>query len=412
MLNSSLDTVFKALYQAKIISTEFLPSYIESNLTLRYQLRDYQRKAIRYLSYYDLEYECRIRPSHLLFQMATGSGKTLVMAASMLYFYTRGYRRFLFCSNREVIIAKTRDNLLNRASLKYLFQKEGISIDGHRVDLNEVSVFGRENSGDRMEIILSTVQKLHLDLCKPKENSLSEEELRDQKMVILADEAHHLQVISKSKTIENEAWEGTINRILSANKDNYLLELTATMDLGRTSIKEKYRDKQLLSYPLKTYREEGYSKEIYCIASGASPRLQMLQALLLSQYRQALLSAEEVFVKPVILFKSRKISPTKSRGQLFGEHLGYTEEDCIFAEGAYHYFTEVFLPSLEPQIFEELSVFWRRVKDIEEENRLSILEQALAYFEAQSGGIASFIKSLQQAFTTENCRLVHSKRKK
>ena len=268
---------FNTLWEHEHIS-KALPNGVEYNLTPHYGLRDYQRKAICYLHYYDTEYKNRTYPAHLLFQMATGSGKTLVMAAAMLYFYTKGYRRFLFCSNREVIVEKTRDNLLNTASPKYLFQKEGMSINGTRVDLQEVSSFSQGGSMQNMEIVLSTVQKLHLDLKTPRENSLSEAELADEKMIILADEAHHLQAASKGKTIaqENEAWEHTINKILNANKVNYLLELTATMDLAHASLNEKYKDKLQV---LKDYRKEKYSKEIYCMASGATPRFQMLQAL-------------------------------------------------------------------------------------------------------------------------------------
>ena len=404
--------MFKSLYEAGVISIESLPRGIESNLTKHYCLRAYQRKAISYLSYYDSQYKNRRRPSHLLFQMATGSGKTLVMAATMLYFYTRGYRRFLFCSNREVIVEKTRDNLLNLNSPKYLFIEKGILIDGHHLALKESASFSQGGSGQNMEIVLSTVQKLHLDLRTPKENSLSEEELRDEKMIILADEAHHLQAISKKVTKEEEAWESTINRILRANSENYLIELTATMDLGNERLKEKYKDKLLMHYPLKSYREEKYSKEIYCMASGASPRLQILQALLLSQYRQDLLSTEGIFVKPVVLLKSAKIGSSKSKAELFEEHQAYKEEDCYYAEGAYHYFTEYFLPKLKPQAFGELKICWQKNDTQQEiEEVRSVLKQAIDYFERQEGGLEALIETIQREFAKENCRLVHSQRK-
>ena len=420
MSDRTLYRELEVLCRHKSISIESFPCGIESNLTSRYYLRDYQRKAICYLSYYDSEYKNRSRPSHLLFQMATGSGKTLVMAAAMLYFYTRGYRRFLFCSNREVIIEKTRDNLLNSSSPKYLFQKAVMLINGARVELQEVSTFSKSSNEQNIEVILSTVQKLHLNLKVPKENSLSEEELSSEKMIILADEAHHLQATSKSKnqkiTQEGEAWENTIKQILYANNKNYLLELTATMDLKHLGLKEKYNNKLLLHYPLKSYRKEGYSKEIYCIASGASPRLQMLQALLLSQYRRELLSTHEgTYIKPVVLFKSAKIGTPKSKSKLFTEHQGHQEEDCYYAEGAYHYFTEIFLPSLIPQDFKELRICWKRdatQKDLEVRQPLwSVLEKALTYFEVQSDGTEALIETIRREFAKENCRLVHSRKK-
>lgn len=54
--------------------------------------------------------------------MATGSGKTDIMAAIMLYMYAElGYQNFLFVVNTNSVISKTKENLLNPASKKYLF---------------------------------------------------------------------------------------------------------------------------------------------------------------------------------------------------------------------------------------------------------------------------------------------------
>ena len=46
----------------------------------------------------------------------------------------------------------------------------------------------------------------------------------------LAQEAHHGQVKTKQKNLdENPNWENTIEKILEKNKENILLEFTATM---------------------------------------------------------------------------------------------------------------------------------------------------------------------------------------
>ena len=42
--------------------------------------------------------------------MATGSGKTLIMAGIILYLYDKGYRNFLFFVNSDNVIEKTKDN--------------------------------------------------------------------------------------------------------------------------------------------------------------------------------------------------------------------------------------------------------------------------------------------------------------
>ena len=55
--------------------------------------------------------------------MATGSGKTLIMAGAIIYLYKQGYRNFLFFVNSTNIINKTRENFLNPLSSKYLLQR-------------------------------------------------------------------------------------------------------------------------------------------------------------------------------------------------------------------------------------------------------------------------------------------------
>ena len=69
-----------------------IPDDITDNLALQIELRPYQRTALeRWLFYID-RYEGRPKAPHLLFHMATGSGKTVLMAALILDLYRRGYR--------------------------------------------------------------------------------------------------------------------------------------------------------------------------------------------------------------------------------------------------------------------------------------------------------------------------------
>lgn len=63
-----------------------IPDYISNNL--KYSLFDWQNEALAHFLYYENEKsELKTFPSHLLFNMATGTGKTLLMAALMLYYY-------------------------------------------------------------------------------------------------------------------------------------------------------------------------------------------------------------------------------------------------------------------------------------------------------------------------------------
>ncbi|WP_426097294.1 DEAD/DEAH box helicase family protein, partial [Escherichia coli] len=65
--------------------------------------------------------------------MATGSGKTDLMAGLILYLYQEhNYRNFLFTVNTNSVLMKTKDNLVNENSEKYLFQDK-IEIDGKNI---------------------------------------------------------------------------------------------------------------------------------------------------------------------------------------------------------------------------------------------------------------------------------------
>ena len=101
-------------------SSAVLPSYISENLNPNFELRPYQKQAFEnFITHF--ESSNRPKPTQVLFHMATGSGKTLIMAGLMLYLYKQGYRNFLFFVNLSNIVEKTRENFCNPASSKYLF---------------------------------------------------------------------------------------------------------------------------------------------------------------------------------------------------------------------------------------------------------------------------------------------------
>ena len=141
------------------------------NLNPKFELRPYQEEALARFGFYVSEVSSKNHPTQLLFHMATGSGKTLVMAACILELYRKGYRRFLFFVNSTAIIEKTRDNFLNPSSSKYLFHSE-IRCDGKRFEVLEVENFEGGNE-EGLQIVFTTVQGLHTNLNSPKENSLT-----------------------------------------------------------------------------------------------------------------------------------------------------------------------------------------------------------------------------------------------
>lgn len=117
-----------------------IPTYIQENINPSFTLRPYQISAFEnFITYFENDKMCR-KPTQTLFHMATGSGKTMIMAGLMLYLYKKGYRNFLFFVNLSNIVRKTKENFLNSTSTKYLFAEE-VRIDGERIPVKEVSNF-------------------------------------------------------------------------------------------------------------------------------------------------------------------------------------------------------------------------------------------------------------------------------
>ena len=148
-----------------------IPLYLKDNLNPNFELRPYQIEAFSRFLFYLNNYKLRQKPAQILFHMATGSGKTLIMAGTILHLYTQGYRNFLFFVNSTNIINKTRDNFLNPLSLKYLFS-ETISYGDKKVTIREVDNFQAGNEED-INIVFSTIQGLHSRLNTPRENSIT-----------------------------------------------------------------------------------------------------------------------------------------------------------------------------------------------------------------------------------------------
>jgi len=297
----------------KNIEKTELPNGIAGNLNPAFPMRPYQQKAFQFfLNYWQESFDGKPRQNHqLLLHMATGSGKTLMMAGLILYLYERGFRNFLFFVNSTNIINKTRDNFLNAQSGKYLFA-EGVSFGDKRVSVREVENFQAANQDD-INIVFSTIQGLHMSLNTPRENSLTYDDFEDQKIVLISDEAHHINADTKKgqptqdEMFEVMSWEGTVERIFRAHEDNVLLEFTATVDLTDENLAVKYKPKLIFDYPLKEFRKDGYSKEVKVLQADLQPFDRALQAVLLSQYRRKIFEKNKKHIKPVILFKSKTI---------------------------------------------------------------------------------------------------------
>nr|WP_082293650.1 DEAD/DEAH box helicase family protein [Moritella viscosa]SHO15755.1 Type III site-specific deoxyribonuclease [Moritella viscosa] len=334
MLHETFSTLKVALGES--VFSDLVPDYIKSNLNPNFEMRPYQKEAFGRFEFYLDKYQNRPKnePLNVMYHMATGSGKTLIMAGEILTLYKRGYRNFLFFVNSTNIIKKTKENFLNKGSSKYLFNST-INVDGEQINVKEVENFSTTNSND-INIVFTTIQGLHAVILNPKENALSMEDFVDNKVVLISDEAHHINAETKKKKSKEEqhsvdSWENTIRDIFKANSSNVMLEFTATADLADPKIKEKYEDIVLFDYPLKNFREDLYSKEVKVLQSDSEPFPRVLRAIILSQYRRKVFEKHQIVIKPVILFKAKTIADSEAFHKEFLDTIEKINQDDLVA---------------------------------------------------------------------------------
>ncbi len=355
-----------------------VPDSIVKNLHPNYELRHYQIEAFaRFIHCYNNNFPGKTKPLHLLFNMATGSGKTLIMAGLILYLYEQGYRNFLFFVNSTNIIEKTKDNFLNPASIKYLFNKD-IHIGDHRVSVAAVDNFEAVNSSD-INICFTTIQKLHSDLTSEKENALTFENFREHKIVMIADEAHHINVKTKSEGELFESWENTVERIFQ-NENNLLLEFTATHDYTTPAMVDKYRNKVIIRYDLLQFRNDGFSKDVVIVQSDFDQRERILQALILNQYKQEVAAKYRINLKPVILFKAQR-----------------TIEQSRQVKEEFH------------KLIDELTA--RQIADIRK-STIPLVQRAFRFFDEQGISDEQLANRLKQEFQPDFCLSVNDEKEK
>ncbi|GAA8384833.1 DEAD/DEAH box helicase family protein [Helicobacter pylori] len=297
-----------------------LPTHITSNL--KKELRDYQKQAIyNYLE----KRQSNPTQKHFMFEMATGSGKTLVMAGLILECYKQGYQNFIFFVNSASILEKTKLNFTDSVSSKYLFS-ENININDKNTEIKSINNLN-ESHNNAINIYFSTIQGLFSLFTRAKENAITLEDLKDQKLVFLADEAHHLNTETKKKLNDNEAsekrnWESVVKLALEQNKDNLLLEFSATIP-NEKSVKEKYENLKVIDYTLKQFSEDKFCKNIYSLSyENKELETRFLGACVSSLYKELLAQHHNIEnFKPCILFKSERIEESKKNQEHFNAFL-------------------------------------------------------------------------------------------
>lgn len=354
-----------------------IPNIIHSGLSNHILLRDYQEEAFQYfITYVENKVLVKNKQIYTLFHMATGSGKTVIMAGLILYLYTKGYRNFLFFVNQTNILEKTKENFTKPKSSKYLFS-ENLEYAGKNIQIREVSNFADTHLNEDINICFTTTQKLHMDLFEPKENTITYEDFEDNKIVFISDESHHVNTMTRMNKDEKEAkrsWEYSVMNAFARNKDHVLLEFTATANLNDKNVKSKYKDKLIYDYELSKFRKSGYTKEFENFATDSSIWNRALMAIIISEYRKYLFADNGENIKPVIMLKSQKIDDSEDFYEEFYYKLGKISKEEI----------------------EQLKT-----------TNISILQKALHYFEEKDSSFELLINSLQDGFSKDKAIIMN-----
>ncbi|MFH1191594.1 MAG: DEAD/DEAH box helicase family protein [Candidatus Omnitrophota bacterium] len=390
-----------------------IPVFIAENI--RHSLWQWQKEALEsFLIWEKIKVkENNFEPTHLMFNMATGTGKTMLMAALILYYYKKGRRYFIFFVNQNNIVDKTENNFINKNHTKYIF-RQNIVIEDRTINIRKVETF---DSTDDIQIKFTSIHKLHNAVYLAKENEVTLFDLQKKDLVMIGDEAHHLNASTmrngqaeldlplelkesaSEKDIE-KSWENTIiNKILKRGKNkqdienrNVLLEFTATIPQN-VDVIEKYRPKTIYKFELVDFLRAGYTKEINLVSTSLKKKEKILLALLFNWYRhQIALKNKIANFKPVILFRSKFIEESKN---------DYQEFISLIAE-------------LKPADFDFLKNIENSIKQ-DDSNSTKVYEQGrsrvkqMLKFINDKKSISKIVNYIKDEFAERNCIITNSK---
>ena len=414
-------TLFEVIENERKAVKKYKPELLEipefASKNLKYDFFEWQKSALENFLIFDRTSELddfpdlKNKPTHLLFNMATGAGKTMMMAALILYYFEKGYRHFLFFVNQNNIVDKTENNFIDPAHAKFLFTEKILQGD-KIIPIHKVETFSQYSDG--IEIKFTSIQKLHNDIHIVRENQITLADLHELNLVMLGDEAHHLNAQTKSKKqgelelekeindrtsdadIERKGWEHMVLELL-LNKNgnpsqNVLLEFTATLP-EKAEVQEKYRDKIIAKFDLKDFLSKGYTKAINLISSTFTKKERVLHALLFAWYRhQIALKYGIANFKPVMLFRSKTIDESWSD---YREFLQWSQ-------------------NIQGADFEFLNRLSGNLKADENENEQgkTRTEQALAFMREQGLETSHIADWIRQSYQAHNVIITNSQTNK
>ncbi len=376
-----------------------VPEYITDNLSKT--LREYQVRALKHFIW--LYESDRAKAKHVLFNMATGTGKTLVMASVVLYLYAQGYRNFLFLVHQIQIKDQALKNFTDYKFEKYLFNPKGVKINGRNVGIKAVPSIA-DADRNAINFMFFSTSLLYNHLIEDKENGLTAQDFADNNVVIIADEAHRLNVDTRSKNKgdieEVRNWETAVMKAVKAREENLLLEYTATVDLANEAIHTKYSDKLVHRYDFLEFNRDRYSKDVKFLYNKEvhtedQKRLLIVNAVVLSEYRRLLAQREMgVEMKPVVLIKSVKIAQS--------------EEDRAFFDTV--------ISSLRPEDLNHLKELGQENNNREHEilkDLFDWLREPKNGFVTQGDwdGLNKFVSEIRASFAHDNTLIYNSQKK-
>ena len=100
--------------------------------------------------------------------------------------------------------------------------------------------------------------------------------------------------------------------------------------MDNKNVYEKYKDKVLYRYALDRFIQDKYSKNVKRIQSSNTDVDNMMNVILLSEYRiRYALEEHGTYIKPVIMFKSQRIDASNEAHEQFNELIENLSVDSI-----------------------------------------------------------------------------------
>ena len=315
-------------------STYEIPTYITENISRT--LRPYQEDAIK--SFIFLFEKDKVQAKHLLFNMATGTGKTLVMACCVLYLYTKGYRNFLFLVHQVQIELQAKRNFTDPSFEKYYFNPKGVKINGKKIPVRAIDN-PSDSQRDAINFMFFSTSMLYNRLKSDHENVLTAQTFKDYDIVVIADEAHRLNVDTRSKKKSDQEdilnWESAVMKAIHSRPGNMLLEFTATVDLKNENIHDKYKDKLVFKYDFLKFNSDGYCKDVKFLYNTETniedqKRRLIINAVALSEFRKVFAAKTiGITINPIVLLKSTKIAKSEEDRAFFNKVIGSIRKEDL-----------------------------------------------------------------------------------